>query len=126
MVLVDSNPSLSNVLPLPTEASRGVRVAGEFARWVVRTWGPLMLLWSIPGLVSTTQTYFLYQMKDPNFAFKTAFMFQFSAWQVWALATPAVLAMGRRFRLEAGSWGWSVAVHLLFNTLLGLAYISVV
>jgi two-component system LytT family sensor kinase len=97
----------------------------DSVRWLVRQWVPLVLLWSIPGLVSTTQIYFIYQIKEPTFSFGTAFIFQFPPWQYWALVTPAVLGLGRRRRLEAGAWAPSIGVHLLFNVLLGAGHVVV-
>ncbi|HYI02529.1 hypothetical protein [Hyalangium sp.] len=102
---MDSHPSLSHALPLQAEPRPAASVGGERARRLMRRWGPLFPLWSIPGLVATTQTYVFYQLKDPTFSFWTSFMFQFPPWQFWALVTPAVLALGRRRRLEAGAWG---------------------
>jgi hypothetical protein len=65
-------------------------------------------------------------MKDPTFGFGTAFVLQFPPWQFWALVTPAVLGLGRRCRLEAGSWAPSIAAHLVFNLLLAAGHVSVV
>ena len=123
---MDSHASASSALPLSAAPSRNAAGWVAALRWVVRKWAPLVLLWSIPGLVSTTQTYIFYQMKDPTFAFSTAFVLQFPPWQFWALVTPAVLGLGRRCRLEAGSWASSITAHLFFNLLLAVGHVSVV
>jgi hypothetical protein len=58
---VDSHASASSALPLPAAPPRNAVGWVASLRWVVRTWAPLVLLWSIPGLVSTTQTYIFYR-----------------------------------------------------------------
>ena len=68
-----------------------------------RAWvkGALLIgLWSIPGLVSTSQLYFLLAQKDAPVSFRAAFIWQFPPWLFWALMTPIVLRLGRRFPLE--------------------------
>ncbi|MCP3136468.1 sensor histidine kinase [Pyxidicoccus xibeiensis] len=73
---------------------------------------PLVLLWAVPGLISSIQTYFYAQPKDPTYPLSRALLMQMPHWEYWALTTPLVLALGRRFRLERGTWPRSLAVHL--------------
>ncbi len=73
---------------------------------------PLMLVWAVPGLIAASQNYIYAQTKDPTYPFSRALMMQLPPWQYWALATPLVLALGRRWRLERGVWPRSLAVHL--------------
>lgn len=79
--------------------------------WV--KWALLFGLWSIPGLVSTTQLYFLLAQKGAPVSFRAAFIWQFPPWLFWAFMTPIVLRLGRRFPLERGRLGSSIGVHLL-------------
>jgi signal transduction histidine kinase len=73
---------------------------------------PLLLVWAVPGLITTSQTYFYAQAKDPTYPFSRALLLQLPAWEYWALATPLILALGRRWRFERGVWPRSLAVHV--------------
>jgi two-component system, LytTR family, sensor kinase len=87
----------------------------------------LSLLFAIPGLISSTQTYMMYASEKPSMgiSFRTAILWQLPPWQVWALATPVILALGRRFRLDRGSLPLSLGVHLLANAFFAVAHMAV-
>lgn len=79
----------------------------------------LFLVWSVPGLVSATQLYFVYQLKEPDFTFERALLWSYPPWLVWAAATPVILVLTRRFPVDVGLWRRNLPVHLatmgLFN-----------
>jgi two-component system, LytTR family, sensor kinase len=50
----------------------------------------------------------------------------FQDWYPWALLTPLIVALGRRFRLEGRGWMVAVPVHLACGTLVALLDLAVV
>jgi signal transduction histidine kinase len=90
------------------------------ARWVRRGL-TLIGIWSIPGLITTSQWYLLYVDKDDSLTLGQAFVWRFLPWQLWALATPLILALRRRLPLTRQRLALSVPLHLLANLALGVA-----
>jgi two-component system, LytTR family, sensor kinase len=84
----------------------------------VRRLALLLLVWSIPGLVSTTQVY-VQELGTGGLGFARAAVWQMSSWWAWAALTPLVLHLLERFPLERGVWLRSAPVHLV--AALGLA-----
>lgn len=108
-------------LPLSHPNAKGARAQAQapaderpLSQRAFYKWSLLVGLWSIPGLISTSQLYFLWQQKDsPPLTLRAALLWQFPPWLLWALITPIVIRLGRRFPLEKGRIGSSVGVHLL-------------
>jgi two-component system LytT family sensor kinase len=101
-----------------------MRIGGETSSGWAR-FGLLAALWAIPGLAGTTQVYFLYEIQDIGMSAWRILAWQLALWEFWALATPAILAAGRRFPLDAQRWRrrmTAVPVHLAWNALLALAH----
>ncbi|MBJ6759157.1 histidine kinase [Myxococcaceae bacterium JPH2] len=86
----------------------------------------MMLIFAVPGLISTTHAWAFAQAKDPSYTFARALLMQVPPWQFWALATPLILALGRRFHVERGVWPRSLAVHLCTLGVLLVPYVSLV
>jgi signal transduction histidine kinase len=75
----------------------------------------LLGLWSIPGLIQTSQAYFLWTAKDPPPSLWLAFIWQMPPWLFWALVTPFIVAVCRRYPLEGSSRAKAIGLHLLVN-----------
>ncbi len=88
-------------------------------------WWVFFGLWTVAGLVSASQLYWLYKLKEPDFYFWKAAVWQMPPWYYWGLASPLILRMQRRFPLESHRWPLAVAVHLPANALFAAGYISV-
>jgi two-component system LytT family sensor kinase len=97
----------------------------------------LSLLWSIPGVFQAATLYAAYQMKgDESLSLWTALAWRIPEWQVWALATPAILAASRRWPVTRAPWRNAplhfviamavttvdVAVHIEMGRALGVAF----
>jgi signal transduction histidine kinase len=84
----------------------------------------LFAIWSIPGLILASSTYALYTSKDESsMSLAKAFIWRFPEWQVWALATPLIVWLGRRFSM-ARPWR-SLPIHLAANTVIAIAEVWV-
>lgn len=70
-------------------------------------------LWTIPVLITSTQTYlFLQHRQERHLSFVAALVWQGLPWLFWALMTPALFWLGRRYPLERRAFPRNVAVHL--------------
>ena len=77
--------------------------------------------WTIVALFFSTQVYMMYYAGKQPIPYAKAFFVQASACYLWALLTPLVLWLARRFRIDRNSWPRKVTFHLLVS----LALISV-
>jgi two-component system, LytTR family, sensor kinase len=111
--------------PPPTVAS--------FPTQATRTrWGLILGVWTVWGLLTSLQSYIGALMAGARtpMSFGTAMLLQMPQAYTWALATPVILWLGRRFPFERGKWPASAAIHLLISVTfvflidLGFAYHS--
>src|SRR6185436_5928948 len=85
-------------------------------------WGPILGVWTMYWLLLSAQLHistslqFTLAMPWPN-----ALLLQFPFAYCWALATPVILALGRRFPIRRGQLALSVPVHLVFCCVLVFA-----
>ncbi|RKH72514.1 sensor histidine kinase [Corallococcus aberystwythensis] len=86
----------------------------------------LMLVYAVPGLVTALHTWVYAQAQAPGYPLSRALLVQVPQWQYWALATPFVLALGGRFRLERGVWPRSLAVLLAGLVAVMVPYVSII
>ncbi len=84
----------------------------------------LALAWAVPGAISTGQHYVVWASYGDGVFFLGGFCTFFVPWQVWALATPVVVWLGRRLPLTRHRWWAHLPLHLVCNALIGTAYIS--
>ena len=86
--------------------------------WSPRTkerWGrhlALVLLWSIPGLIASTQVYFI-QLRYEPIPFVSALLWQMPVWLFWVPASPLVLWLGRRFPIDRDRRLTSLLAHVV-------------
>ncbi len=85
-------------------------------------WFWIALIWSAVGLFDATQNVFVMRAEGMHHAWLRLFVRLFIAWLPWALATPVVLFLGRRFPptrfRPISTWG----IHLAACGTIGLVY----
>jgi signal transduction histidine kinase len=95
-------------------------------RWWIRATSYLAV-WTALGLFFSGQIYLDHAYADRPVSWPQAIYLGLAEWYVWALLSPLILCVARRFPFERGSRVKSLAVHLpvtLFVTLLKLALYS--
>lgn len=83
-------------------------------------WG----MWTIVALFFSTQVFMMYYSERQPIPYTRAFLVQGSACALWALVTPLVLWLARRFRIDRNQWLRKVALHFLFSIALVTALIA--
>jgi two-component system LytT family sensor kinase len=75
--------------------------------------------WTVAGFFFASQLYFLYPIASGReMSFRRALLINLPFYYLWALVTPAILALARRFPIERAHWKKPLAIHLAASTLL--------
>jgi sensor histidine kinase YesM len=93
----------------------------EDRRWWQSLWARALVIfgvWTIIGLVFSAQWYFAAFRSEQPVPWSRALYVQMSWGYLWALATPLVLYLVRRFPFDKQSWPRNLLAHALFSTLL--------
>src|ERR1044071_6127072 len=94
-----------------------------FSRRLVR-YGLIWAVWTIVALFFSTQVYVSsYARKEPISLGE--YVFQATACYLWALATPLVLWLSRRYCIERHNWRRRAALHFGISILLSSALVAV-
>ena len=77
-------------------------------------WGPILAAWTLYWLLNAAQVRITssYSRAAPM-PWSTALLLQYPLAALWALLTPGILWMGRRFPLDRRHWPLSVPVHVI-------------
>ena len=77
-------------------------------------WG----VWTIVALFFSTQVYLMNYAESQPIRYAQSFLVQGSACYLWALATPLILWLSRRFRIDRSNWLRRLSLHFLFSIVL--------
>ena len=96
---------------------------------VTPRWRWIFAAWLVPALMSTVQTLTLATLKPPRGvrfmstgpSLRVTAILGFGEWMTWALLTPAIFALVRRFPLRRGRLSQSTWIHAGMALLLSLA-----
>jgi two-component system LytT family sensor kinase len=84
-------------------------------------WG----IWTIVALFFSTQVYMMYYSENQPIPYAKAFFVQASACYLWALVTPLVLWLARRYRIDRHNWQKKVLLHIGLSIVLSSALIVI-
>jgi sensor histidine kinase YesM len=91
-------------------------------RWV--RYGVIWGIWNLVALFFCTQVYVMYYAQKEPIHYLQSFIVQGSACYIWAFATPLILWLVRRFRIERSNWKRRSLLHFGFSVLLTSALIA--
>ena len=83
-------------------------------------WG----IWIIVALFFSTQVFMMYYSERQPIPYKQAFLVQGIGCFLWALVTPLVLWLARRFRIDRHRWFRKVLIHFVISVALVTTLIS--
>ena len=99
-------------------AGGGAGLSGQ--RWARLAF--IMLVWVLVGLFFSSQLYFYFLGTPKRISLPSALAWQMSAVLIYALSTPLVLLLARRYRVERQGWRRAVPAHLLAGTVICAAW----
>jgi signal transduction histidine kinase len=85
-----------------------------------------VLAWTVPGLISATQLLMSYSLRGDAAPMSLLVQVTFPTWYAWAVLAPLIWMSARRFPLDAERWLRSLAIHLVLNALLLVAWVTLV
>jgi sensor histidine kinase YesM len=84
-------------------------------------WG----IWTVVALFFSTQVYMMYYAENQPIPYAKAFFVQAAACYLWALMTPLVLWLARRYRIDRHNWRQKVLFHIALSVVISSAVILV-
>jgi two-component system, LytTR family, sensor kinase len=82
----------------------------------------ILLVWALVGLFFSSQIYFYFLGTRRQMSLPSALGWQMTAVVIFALSTPLVLWLARRYRFERQTWKRAIPVHLLAGTLISAVW----
>ena len=98
------------------EQSRAERLLQRLSVRLGLIWG----IWALAALFFATQVYMMYLKEERRIPFSQGLFLQGLSCAIWALVTPLVLWLARRFRIERNTWRRTVPFHFV----VGIALVS--
>jgi len=95
-----------------TDAGGGAGLSRQ--RWARLAF--ILLVWTLVGLFFSSQVYFYWLGTPKQMSLLRSLAWQMTAVVIFALSTPLVLLLARRYRVERQTWRRAVPVHLLAGT----------
>ncbi|MFI5120432.1 MAG: sensor histidine kinase [Thermoanaerobaculia bacterium] len=107
---------------IPRRAPRGIR-ALQIDEPAVRTFWKRttanVAAWTVAGFFFASQLYFLYPIASGReMSFTRALLINLPFYYLWALVTPPILGLARRFPIERTGWKKPLLIHLVASTIL--------
>ncbi len=96
---------------IPEEQSRAELL---LQKWPVRL-GLIWSVWTVVAFFFATQVYMLYYHEEKPVSFRRALFVEGVGCFLWALSTPLVLWLARRFRIERNNWRRRVPLHFVMG-----------
>ncbi len=96
---------------IPEEQSRAELL---LQKWPVRL-GLIWSVWTVVAFFFATQVYMLYYHEEKPVPFRRALFVEGVGCFLWALSTPLVLWLARRFRIERNNWRRRVPLHFVMG-----------
>ena len=88
--------------------------SSEVKSWA-RTFAIAFAIWTAVGAFIISQRYLFALSVAARFDFFASAAMNFASIWLWALMTPAIIALAHRFPLHAGSWQRNLVLHFLFS-----------
>ena len=80
--------------------------------------------WTVVALLSTSQGYLRRLMSGEEASWWVLFLTQLTVWYPWALATPLIFWLGRKFPLERKRLLLSVPTHVVLGTAIVMTFVA--
>jgi two-component system LytT family sensor kinase len=88
-------------------------------------WPVVLAIWTVPALLSVFETEMFLAQNGHSLPLWRVLVSEVPPWYVWAALTPVIFRLGRRWPLDRGPRGASVAVHVGASLVAGVLYASI-
>jgi two-component system LytT family sensor kinase len=102
---------MNDLNSIPEEQSHAEQL---LQKWPVRL-GLIWSVWTVVAFFFATQVYMLYYHEEKPVPFRRALFIEGVGCFLWALSTPLVLWLARRFRIERNNWRRRVPLHFVMG-----------
>ena len=85
----------------------------------------IWVIWTIVALFFSTQVFMMYYSENQPIPYAKAFFVQAAACYLWALVTPLVLWLARRYRIDRNNWHKKVIFHVALSVALSSVLIVI-
>ncbi|HJQ71320.1 MAG TPA: histidine kinase [Blastocatellia bacterium] len=82
-------------------------------------WSLIFIIWTLFGLFLASQMYMDYSRSDRPFKWQKILLLEMSYGYIWALLTPLMLWLARKFRIERNHWQESLTIHIFASLFIG-------
>ena len=82
-------------------------------------WSLIFIIWTLFGLFLASQMYMDYSRSDRPFKWHKILLLEMSYGYIWALLTPLMLWLARKFRIERNHWQESLVIHIFASLFIG-------
>ena len=82
-------------------------------------WSLIFIIWTLFGLFLASQMYMDYSRSDRPFKWHKILLLEMSYGYLWALLTPLMLWLARKFRIERNHWKESLMIHIFASLFIG-------
>ena len=110
---------MSDLSELNERKSRVAQLLQKRRVRLAMIWG----IWTVVALFFSTQVYMMYYSGNQPIPYFKGFLVQASACYLWALVTPLVLWLARRYRIDRNNWQKKVFFHVVLSVFLSSALI---
>lgn len=114
---VAGDPTTGNSGPVDSAERRASKLRGGF---LIVVTGATVL-----GLFETVRGLLVAAYRGLDYSWQEAVIGNMPWWYIWALATPLILHLAHRFRLDRGSWRTGVLPHAVASLALSLGHLLV-
>jgi two-component system, LytTR family, sensor kinase len=85
----------------------------------------IWVIWTVVALFFSTQVFMMYYSENQPIPYAKAFFVQAAACYLWALVTPLVLWLARRYRIDRNNWHKKVFFHVALSVALSSVLIVI-
>lgn len=90
---------------------------------IFQNWLLFFVCWTALALIFASQSYIYGVVTGEDKDWSRVFYWTLTDWYLWALLSPAIFWLAKRFRFDFGVWKQALAVHIFAAVLFSLAHV---
>ncbi len=90
-----------------------------------RNWLILLLFWTLVGLIYSSQLRFFDSVRGSSYSWGHYIAEALADWYTWAVLTPLILRLAKRYPFTQRRWSWVILLHLPASLLIAAAQLFI-